>query len=201
MAADGNPFATPLVDAAAVPTSEIDSEAERVRKDHIGKEASIKAIGALALLGGALSVGVGIFLLRLWEQARENGRLGLFATLVLGIVAGGIINLVGGLQLRRLRSNGRVLVTAALGLSVLMGLTTAENAQETGQAIGRMLIPTLIIASLWGAKATTVLSDHYRLEIIPRTPHVKYRTPRWIWWLLGLLVLVVLLAAIGGARR
>jgi len=201
MSGDANPFASPQTSAAAA-APEIDgqSEAERIRRDHIGNEANIKGIGGLVFIGGLGNAASAVILLGVWMKAGENARTIALAGLIGGAIVSGALQLFGGVQLIRLRSIGRALATLALVLSILVSVATADNSFAVGQSIGRMIIPILIISMLWRAKATMIFSDRYRLEIIPMTPHVKYRTPRWLWillglFLLGLLVMIVTVAA------
>lgn len=202
MSGDANPFASPRVSAAAAaPDIDGQSEAERIRRDHIGNEANIKGIGGLVFLGGLANVGLCFFLASVWMKTGENGRSFALAGLMGGSMVSGGLQLFGGIQLMRLRVIGRVLATLALVLGFLVSVSTAESSFAVGRALGNMLIPVLIISMLWRAKASMVFSDRYRLEVIPATPHVKYRTPRWIWILLGLLLLLLLLVIVGAMRK
>ena len=56
------------------------------------------------------------------------------------------------------------------------------------------IISLFILILLCRPKGIRVLSPDYR-EVIAATPHIKYRTPIWIWVLLGLIVLALVAAA------
>jgi hypothetical protein len=196
MADDANPYASP--EAPLAP--QVDdgaSQAEAIRRAHIGREATIRAIGALALLGGILVGFAGISALAVLgqgavvpEEARARAMLGTGLLVLLGG-----LYVVTGVLLRKVHPLGRVLFTVgfALGLASLVS-NAGQDAEATGRLVGQQLLPALFTWILWSGRSRTIFSPRYRAEIVPQTPHVKYRTPTWLWVVVGLLVLLVLVA-------
>lgn len=160
-----NPYAAPK----SHPLSSEVSTDESNRRLLIRHETSVKSISTLnflAVIAGSL-IAIGLL-----------GEISSALDLVISIVVIGltVMNLVAGINIRRLNRTGRVLN------GILFG-------------IGLILVPvgTLIsVYALWllfGKKGRKIFSEEYR-DLIGRTPLVKYRTPREAW---AMLILVLLL--------
>ncbi|MBL9172262.1 MAG: DUF4339 domain-containing protein [Verrucomicrobiales bacterium] len=160
-------------------------ESEAIRRAHLNHEASIKSWGVLQVLGGSLVTLVG---LGMAVAMISGGLIGAAESLVvLGLLAYGGFLLWLGFGLRRLRNGARI------GSAILAGIGLL------GFPFGT-LINGYVLYLLLSQKGRTIFSDAYR-RVVAETPHIKYRTPVWLWILVG-LVLLALVAAIGfGIRR
>jgi hypothetical protein len=150
-----------------------------MREKLIKHEASIKAIGFLCLLGGALLLGsfgfVGLESLAAGLMEASSSMSLLFE------IAFGTLQLISGIGLRQLRGWARI--PAALVAAVSMAFI------PIGPAIG-----IYILYLLFSPKGSTVLSEEYR-EIVALTPDIRYRTPRW-FWILVVMVMVILVGLV-----
>lgn len=167
-----NPYAAP---AARVEDVGQNPEAEAIRRAHINHEASIKAVGFLYYLGGAVMTISGLVTL-----ATDL----ITAVLLLALGAG---TLFAGWGVRALRGWARVLgcVLSAIGL--------------LGFPIGT-LINGYILYLFLSKKGRTIFSPAYQ-DVISATPEVKYRTSIVVWIVLALLVALMvfgLLASLFG---
>ena len=167
-----NPYAAPT---ARVDDAGTNSEAEAIRKAHLGHEASIKAVGVLYYLGGALMTIAG--LVGAVGAPKADG-----VALLLFIGAFGVAQLAVGYGVRSLRPWGRVV---AIILSVI-GLI--------GFPIGT-LISAYILYLFLSKKGRTIFSPEYQ-DVIAATPHVKYKTSIIVWIFLA-LVLAFIVITIG----
>jgi hypothetical protein len=178
-----NPYQAPAVMEVAAETG-----AEEIRTRHIKHEASIKAVGFLYLIGGVILafslIGLGASFARLSSQIGGDGGsgalggLGAQEMLMMGLfLVMGVLQFVAGWGLRKLRSWAKIpaaLLAAVSLLSIPIGT----------------LIGIYILYLLFSEKGKTVLSPAYQ-DIIAQTPHIKYRTPKWIWILLLVVVLLI----------
>ena len=185
-----NPYQAPAVQEVLAPAALL-TEAEEIRTQHLKHEASIKGVGFLYLLGGvavALSL-VGLFALFGKMSSLSGHAMGgreLIVTGMLGLI--GVAQFISGWGLRKLRPWAKVPAAVLAGLSLL--------SIPVGTLLGGY---TLYL--LFSAKGRVVLSPDYA-EIVAQTPHLRYRTPLWIWIaLLVILLLVVGLAFFGGPIR
>ena len=152
------------------------SEAERIRKEHLSHEASVKSVGSLYLLGGLLSLL--IFVGILFGGMSGPGGVDPVAIVVVvfsTMMSVGMLITAWGLQ--KLHFWARVVSTV---ISVI-GLA--------GFPIGT-LINGYILYLLWSPKGTMVFSEQYK-EIIAQTPHIKYKTSLIVWTFLILLLIVI----------
>jgi hypothetical protein len=173
-----NPYAAP---AARVEDVAANPEAEAIRQAHIGHEASIKAVGVLYYLGGALVL-VSAFV------SLEAVRIGASPVwLLLGLLLAAVGQFFAGWGVRGFRRWGRVTgcVLSAIGL--------------LGFPIGT-LINAYILYLFLSKKGRTIFSPGYQ-DVIAATPHVKYRTSIVIWILLGVIVAVAAAAFIAPMFR
>ena len=174
---DFNPYAPPSTDATQSYPGSL-SEWEALRKPLLATEASIKGIGTLFIIGSvivmitALSAGASIF--ELEDTNSSDAGIATVIIAVLGSIA--VFQLITGIYLRKFKPWARI---CAIILSVISLLNI-----PVGTLIGIWFLVTLC-----GSKGSTVFTPRYQ-QAIRETPHLKYRTPMWIWILLGVLVLI-----------
>jgi hypothetical protein len=160
-----NPYAAPTAPVDDVSAS---PEKEAIRREHINHEASIKAVGFLYYLGGAM-VTIG-------AVATLTQQESVAAVLLLVF---GPAQLVAGWGVRALRPWGRVLGCVLSGIGLL------------AFPIGT-LINAYILYLFLSKKGRTIFAPEYQ-EVIEATPHVKYRTSIVVWIFLALLIGLILL--------
>jgi hypothetical protein len=187
-----NPYQAPAVQEVVAPAAP-STEAEAIRNRHLRHEASLKGAGLLYLIGGvivALSV-VGLLAGGETLGARTDGAFNMYWITTGGLVAVCFVQFVAGWGLRRLRPWSKIpaALLAALNFTRFPVSTLAE-------VLG-MLFSVYVLYLLFSAKGRTVLSPAYA-EIVAQTPHLRYRTPRWIWITLLVIVLLIFVVAIFG---
>ena len=180
---DANPFASPSVSEAPPPPPEVGemADAERIRREYLSREASVRSEGSLFMLGAALfglaAVGWAIPLVtRGVVPDLPSGHLvyiAVLAFMVVLVVAHGWI----GYGLRRLNPAAR---PWAIIFSVLWLLYFP---------VGTVFSPYVIFL-LTGRKARYIMTPEYR-AIRAATPHIRYKTPVWLWVLVACIVLFV----------
>lgn len=160
--------------------------AEQIRQAHLSHESSIRAVGMLYLLGGALltlSCVLGLTAMLMAVVATGGGGpkvaslLGFVGTFVYAALA--VLMFWLGRGLRRLNPSVRIVAAVIAGIGLI------------GFPIGT-LINAYVLWLLLSAKGKTVFSEDYR-RIVAETPHLRYRTPWWVWVLLALVVSSVVL--------
>lgn len=179
-----NPYAAPQ--AEILGDASVDAaDAEVIRKEHINHEASLRAIGALYVIGGVLVFVGGLFMLVPVfapggdEALSVGGMLGLAAVMLL-IAA---LNIWVGMGLRKLKPKIRIPAIVMSCLNLLnLGIGT--------------IIAIYMLYLLGSRKGSTILSDDYA-QIRELTPHIKVRTSIITWIALALLLGLMLLAALG----
>jgi len=172
-----NPFQVPEADLVSEESRTLGS-ATAIREEHIKHEASVKAIGWFNFLMAAIFAGLA------FVTFRDGG--GIAAASI--AVCFAVLVAVAGYGVRKLFPWGRWLNVAMYGFMVV----SAFAALATGGGFGGLLIPIFVLIALLGRKSKMVFSPEYK-EIIAATPEIKYRSPRWIYVLLGLLVLVLVI--------
>ncbi len=174
MADAANPYAPPKAAVDDIGTGAFPA-AEAIRSEHLAHEASLKAVGLLYLLGGALNaIGALSMLVAAAAGGNVQGRDGvILLTLFLGLMSA--LALWAGWGLRTLKPKGRIPALLVSGLGLL--------AFPVGT-----LINAYVLWLLLSKKGSLILSPEYA-AIVAATPHLKYRTPVWIWIVLGVLVL------------
>ena len=160
-----NPYAAP---AAPVEDVSANAEAERIRKEHISHEASIKAVGLLYYLG---AIGMTIGGLAGLVAARGAETSVGVALLLLGL---GVSYAFAGWGVRGLRPWGRIIGILLAGFGLL------------GFPVGT-LINAYILYLFLSKKGRTIYEPQYQ-DVIEATPHVKYRTSIIVWIFLALLL-------------
>ena len=207
-----NPYAAPDAPLEGAPTSTLPGMAEKeaIRRQYLTHEASVKSIGSLYILGGAsyllATVVIGISSL--------NGAPGSWLIAVM-MGASGSISLALGVGLTSLRSWARWIATALTAISfisILIGLGVAGFQLAMIGMVGPagspivgvlvayglfLLIVGYILYLLVSPKGSMVFSHEYR-EVMEATPHIKYKTSCILKGFLIFLVVVVLLAVLGG---
>jgi hypothetical protein len=178
----GNPYQAPV---AAV--GDVDGpvgDAERIRREHIGHERQLRAVGTLYLFGGLLGLIGGLALLVATLGSEPFVGVAVVMAAVYLVISIGA--LVVGWGYRKLAPWVRIPGTALAAVGLL------------GIPIGT-IISLAILWMIWSAKGKVVLSPDYA-AIVAATPHVRYRMTvvDWIVWgllaavLIGLVVMLVM---------
>lgn len=198
-----NPYAPPsasLEPAAHGGPGGPPGELEAIRRRCIKREANIKSVGTLFLIGAAL-LGLGAIGGLIATVAGD-----VFTGLLIFVIAGGMATLYGFIArwLKQLEHRGRLAATILVGLgiaiNVLSGIAEAVASGDPSQmpttlggSLGGMLIPGLILYALWSSPSETIFTAHYRDVVVPATPHIKYRS------VVAIVLLVLLLLILVGA--
>ena len=154
-----------------------DNRAEQLRKAHLSHEAYVKSVGSLYVAAGSLILVMGMAgVISPTQAAATRGGPGF------GLVAAslGALFIATGIGVRQLRPWSRV----ASGIFAGIGLCSGN------------LFGGLILYLLFSKKGAMVFSEPYR-EVIAVTPHIKYRTPLYLWILLGIVILLFAWLAVG----
>jgi hypothetical protein len=177
-----NPFSAPIADDIAVPLDGLvdPAEAERIRREHISHEVSVKSIGLLYYLAtfflGLASIGFAFALVNAEEIPGLEGAEYMLPIFVVFAIIYGVV----GYGIRSLASWSKIPVIFLSALSLL--------SIPIGTLIGGYILYLVLCA-----KGKVVLSPQYK-EIIRQTPHVKYKTPLSSWIaLFGLVLILVVL--------
>jgi len=213
-----NPFEAPktLIGEVAFLDEVVSDEEEKIRRDHLGREANIKSLGLLGYLIAALTgfiTVVAIFMaLGVIPMPPEQARSGMDPTMQKIVMGAGalfylIVTLVtGGLGfgLRGLHAWARwtgvtlggLGVVGVLFYSLLIGIML-----NPGFGVGLFLIAggfdAFVLYLLLSKQSGVVFSSEYR-EIIRKTPQIRLKTSIIVKIFLGLLVAFVLVALLGG---
>jgi hypothetical protein len=167
-----DPYGTPQAELAVQQGSTADDEA--LRRELINTEASIQAIGTLYYLVALAFLAMGIGIAQASLQDTDS--------VVIGAMVGAIGVLFAFLArgLRKLAPGFRLAVTlvSVIGL-VVFPLGT--------------LVGAYILYLLHNAKGRRVMTPEY-VELIARTPHIKYRTSPVV--LVAFVILIALLLAV-----
>ena len=161
-----NPYAAPQ--SIDVPV-ELLSDVEAVRKEHLGTEASIKSIGLLYWLA-AFFLAIATFGISM-DRPSVNGPA--YTAFLIGLAA---LYGITGFAIRRLKPWARW-VAVVLSIPGLIGFPIGT------------IISIYFLYLLLCRKSAMVFSAPYQ-DVIAATPHIKYRTSKWVWIVLGLLLAV-----------
>jgi hypothetical protein len=193
-----NPYAAPEVEIGgpAIGLTGDLAEAEAIRRAHINHEATVKGFGALTVFGAAIMLiavpflfAVGAGAIPFATNEEPGGGLYLFYVLAVLFLVFGLLSLFVGIGMRRLQPWARWAETALMSLQVL---TSLYQFNPVG-----LLFSIYILYLMLSAKGAMVFSPRYK-EVIALTPHVKYKTSRWVKILLiVLLVILGLIIAMG----
>lgn len=196
-----NPYAASLVtDTEPAALSPEHAEYERIRRMHIGHEASIKSVGVLYGLGGVLMLLVGVFTIIGITMNGVGNAQGPVLIMAFAITAGyvlfGVFQLALARGLRRLQPWARYTAGTLLILGLVGNLITTlmVPAGVIGMAVG-LLIGGYILYLLFSSKGATVFSEQYK-AVIAATPHVRYKTPLIAWIALALLITLIVVLVV-----
>jgi hypothetical protein len=212
-----NPFQAPrahIGERAMAGEFETDTEAEIIRRAHIGHEASIKSIGLLNYLGAVFGgiatvclVLIGLGLVPMSQRAADPNapppeamRI-VFLGIALVYLVLTVLNAAMGYGLRHLQVWARWTTVVFTVLGLIYTLLVSAVAALTNPIVGLIsllfgsLIPGYILYLMVSAKGGVVFSPEYKL-VIAKTPHVKYKTSLIVKIFVGLLLFVFLLGVI-----
>jgi hypothetical protein len=176
-----NPYAPPQHDG---PAATGDSAGEAIRREHINAEANVKTVGSLLYLGAVASIVGGVTSM---QADPING----WVTFILGGAMG-----MGGYWLHRLDARGRMAYTVVTLIGMGRGLFFGELSSVGAEVVlAAFAWPIVLLAIVWGQKASTVMTPHYRDVVIPATPHVK-RKASVLVIVLGVILLALLAFAV-----
>ncbi|MCW1923218.1 hypothetical protein OKA05_11695 [Luteolibacter arcticus] len=179
-----NPYQPPAVQEVVAPAAPL-SGAEAIRSQHLKHEAWLKAVGFFYLLSAILVALSVVALVAIYGGVRTRSESGFGnwdGTFMGTLIAIGIAQFISGRGLRKLRPRAKIPAALVAGFSLFN--------IPVGTVIGGS-----VLYLLFCAKGRTVLSPAYA-EIIARTPHLRYRAPRWIWIALILIVVVLFWVAL-----
>ena len=156
------------------------SDAETVRREHLNTEASIKSIGILYYLGGiaVLFMAVGSAMNPGTQEDYILINYGVAALLL----ALGIFQFIAGTAVRKFKPWSRIAIGILSGIGLL------------GFPVGTV-INAYILFLVFGKKGTMVFSEPYK-DIVAATPHVKYKTSKAVWIILGIVLAVIALGIV-----
>ena len=165
---DNNPYAPGMV----LPTASLveESDVEKIRRDYLRHEKSIKSIGGLYAIGGVIAICFGVTVVA--SDLGSNAVSILLPFLLVGCVLIGI-----GVGVRKLTPWGRYsgAVVSALGLfSIPIGT----------------IIHSYFLYLLISQRGAYVCSPEYK-KIIEQTPNVKLKTSPLIWGLLAFVLFLL----------
>lgn len=177
-----NPYAPPSARLGA--ETRTPDDAERIRREHLSHESSIRSIGTLYRIGAILSaLGTLVVLIVGVVSLFQPGEGGVVLAMLL---VGALYGLLTWLQfylgngLRELDPKVRTLVTILAVLGLL------------GFPLGT-LISVYILYLLHSEKGKRIMTPEYR-AIVASTPHIQYKTPLWMILVVVALVAVIALA-------
>jgi hypothetical protein len=177
-----NPYEAPLTfdNPVAEP-----GDAETVRREHLKTEASVKSIGILYYLGG---IAILLMAFRYLTTAGTKEAIPLASYGIAGLLlALGIFQFIAGAAVRKFKPWSRIAV------GILSGVGLIKFPVGT-------LINGYILFLVFGKKGRMVFSAPYQ-DIIAATPHVKYKTSKWVWIILGTILALVAIGIIALTMR
>lgn len=182
-----NPYAPGVVQK-----KHVHSEVEAIRHKHLSHEASIKSVGFLYLLGGAIGLLIGTSYvipgISIMSSPQRMGQMSMQSYGAVFMIVGVIVFLLGVAQMAVGSGFRRLALWSKIPGAILA-------------AIGMLLFPigTLIngyvLYLLLSAKGSMVFSPEYK-EVIFQTPHMKYKTSIVVWVFVGLLALLFVIAIV-----
>jgi hypothetical protein len=173
---EDNPYVSPIVPAIVVAQADA-SQAEAIRRAHLGHEAEIRAVGWLYYFGATIVVLLWL-LMALGIAPRElHGSMDrMFLGSVYFVLF--VVHVVLGAGLRRLAR----WVRWPVGLLSCLGLLAVPAGT---------LINAYVLYLLFSAKGSVVLGKSYP-NVLAETPHLKTGI-EWVFWILFAVCLVFLL--------
>lgn len=189
-----NPYQAPVSVAQPPPLQHsADAGAVAIREAHIVHEASVKGLGLLQIIVGALMSLGGVGMLAIGVVSTEGAQF-----LIAGAIfylAFGLLGIFTGLSLRGLRVWARVVTIIFASLGLLSGIIGVIMPPHWF-ALLPLAINGYVFALMISAKSRMVFSDDYK-QIIAVTPWIRYRS-KLLWILLvilGLFILVIIALA------
>ncbi len=159
------------------------AECEAVRREHVNTESTLRALGALLVIGSMGFAWIGTSLL---GYSFGDGAV---------LLAVGGVAAVGGARLWQLRADARVYVTAVAAAVILSEsrrlidmlehpLRVAQRSGSPTQMVVVVLVLGFVLWVLWSRRASTVLTEHYRTVVITGSPTVRFNaTPVMVLFL------------------
>lgn len=185
-----NPYAPPSANLGGSGTP-VD-QAEAIRNEHLSHEASLRSVGCLYFWSGIFSLAfaaiaaVVLPFMLMAGDGQDDAAASAGVLAVLAVLYGGIgaLSIWIGRGLRNLDPKIRLALTILLVFGLL------------GFPIGTIL-SLYFLYLLYSEKGKRILTEQYQ-AVVAQTPHIKYRTPLWVWLVLGLMVLVLVVAVVIG---
>ncbi len=170
-----NPYAPPKASIAPAGAA-APEDAERIRRELLTHETSIRGVGLLYLLGTVTPglATVAMFFMAVAEPSIQSSPVFLGFGVVYGLVAWLFYYLGRGLRRLNPRVRTGATILAVLGLLLI--------------PIGT-LINGYVLYLLHSQKGKRVMTPEYQ-AVVAQTPHIKYRTSLW------LIILVLLIAVV-----
>jgi hypothetical protein len=172
-----NSYASPLADiGVSASDAATMTQAERVRHQHLNREAAIQAIGLLWYLGGGfqcLSSVVGAGVLFIYPTIDSSA-----SVFLAGVFSIGLVSIAIAHWLRHFFSGGRLSI-GVLSAFAMLGFPFLA------------LVNAYVLYLLFSRKGAMVFSSEYQ-EIMRQTPHMKYGTAVVIWELCLMLAALMI---------
>ncbi len=149
---------------------------ETIREKHLNTEASIRSLGILYYLAAIFVSFQAVTLITLPDKSQQQLAM---TALMVGIVG---LNVATGVGLRRLRRWAQIAAGIMSAISMM------------NFPIGT-IIGALILFVLFSPKGRFVFTAEYK-QVIAATPHMKYRTAKWVWIALVVFLLLMVLLAV-----
>ena len=212
-----NPFAAPASTNQPEPAPLwADSEAEAVRRAHLGREATVRAVGLgcgliSVVLGLYTLLAVAIFVGAIARMIGYSGFSGDHASeailtailsFILAALTVGTFTLSRGLRRLRSRSRRASVVVLSIFLMILAaGALVSPFVGGTWKGpLAAFLYALAPFGMLWllrSPKGRMIFTPEYR-DVLEKTPHLRYRASKRLkYGLLCAFLLIVLLIAIG----
>jgi hypothetical protein len=187
-----NPYASPTTDVTlASRAPEGSTAAERLRRKYLKHEATVRSIGTLQYFGAGVLVFAALAIVLEEVPARQT-LFGVSMAVFCIAFAVGICFLARGL--RRLEPWARITAIVLLALN----FPAAIYSQHFNPvALGFVAV---ILYWLLNEKGRMVFSAEYR-QAVAATPHITYRTARWVWIALAVILGLIAIAVIVGSVR
>ncbi len=160
-------------------------DAPDIRRQHLGHEASVKAVGSLYLFGAIIGFLAGVAFLFVPFNDLHGSSIASVGVAAFMLVLSVLYFWIGR-GLRGLKPVARIPSGILAGIGLI------------GFPMGT-LINGYILYLLFSKKGTMVFSDEYK-QIIADTPDMKYRTPIIVWIIVVLLLGAVALGIFGASR-
>jgi hypothetical protein len=211
---DFNPYAAPKATTQARRAAIEESQAESIRRDLIKREATVKSVGSLMILGALWSIAKAtqMFLAAAGAIALPNEVARNHAVdpelVKPGMIAAGVIYLVFvaiglgvGLGVRRLQAWARWTALVFWSLSLAFWLLAGLLAAFANPSVGLVMLAIFggftgyVVYLLASPKSGYLFTPEYRV-VIEQTPHIKYRMGPVIRILLAVVGVLFLLGFI-----